>query len=141
MVRSRYARVVANVALVVLLASAGIAEARAQGDDDLAALNKQIVQLYGQAKYAEATALAQRALAIAERLVAPTTPMSPPASTTSPRCIAPRAAMPRPSRSTSAPWPSARRRWGPTTPMSASLNNLAALYYAPGPLCRGRAAL
>ena len=32
---------------------------------------------------------------------------------------APRAATPRPSRSTSARSPSARRRWGPTTPMSA----------------------
>ena len=38
--------------------------------------------------------------------------------------------MPRPSRSTSAPWPSGKRSWGPDHPdVTITLNNLAVLYY------------
>ena len=54
-------------------------------------------------------------------------------STTWPGCTGPRAATPRPSRSIGAASPSARRRWGPSTPTWApSLNNLAWLALAQG---------
>ena len=87
-----------------------------------------------QGRYAEAEPLYQRALAIREKALGPDHPACrQPRSTTWPRCISARAATPRPSRSTSAPWPSARRRWAPTTPSSAqSLNNLAVLYQRQG---------
>lgn len=54
------------------LASTGIAGAQAQTNgDDLPALNKQAGQLFGQAKYTEATPIAERALALAERQYGP----------------------------------------------------------------------
>jgi tetratricopeptide (TPR) repeat protein len=74
MIRSHCVRALANVALVALLMSAEIVEAWAQGGDDLAALSEQVVQLSGQAKHADATPIAQRALALAERLYGPDHP-------------------------------------------------------------------
>jgi hypothetical protein len=41
-------------------------QTRAQRADDLAALNKLVVTLYGQGKYAEATEIAKRLLALVE---------------------------------------------------------------------------
>ena len=54
----------------------------AQGADDLAALDAQIGELYQAGKYADATEIAKRSLALAESDSAPTTPMSAPRSTT-----------------------------------------------------------
>ena len=54
----------------------------------------------------------------AEPALGPTTPRSAPPSTTSPSSMTARGATARPSRTTSAALPSARRRWVPTTPTS-----------------------
>jgi CHAT domain-containing protein/Tfp pilus assembly protein PilF len=43
----------------------------AQDADDIAALNRQVVQFYGQGKYAEATEAAKRALSLAEKALGP----------------------------------------------------------------------
>ena len=87
-----------------------------------------------QGRYAEAEPLYQRALAIREKALGPDHPdVATVAQQPGRCCTGPRAATPRPSRSTSAPSPSARRRSAPTTPTSAlALNNLAALYQAQG---------
>jgi len=53
-------------------------------------------------RYAEAARLIKRALAITERALGPITPTSAQASPALPRCTAPRAATPRPSRCNSA---------------------------------------
>ncbi len=75
MVRSHYTRTLTNVVLVIMLASAGIIGARAQANgDDLSALGKQVARLFGQGKYAEATPLAERALALAELQFGPNHP-------------------------------------------------------------------
>ncbi len=58
--------VATSVFLLCAIAAAG-GSALAQGADDIAALNRQVVQLYGQGKYAEAIALGQKTLALAER--------------------------------------------------------------------------
>ena len=174
---------IALVAALVFLI--GSREASAQSSDDLGALNHQMSELYDQGKYAEALPLAERYVALARqrhgeaharvrhghclagrvyrvpraatprpsrstsarwpsarRRWAPTTPMSAPRSTTWPCCIEPRAATPRPSRSTSAALAIREKALGPDHPdVGTSLNNLAELYQAPGPLRRGRAAL
>ncbi len=56
----------ANVLLLAMLAIFS-AQAWPQSAEDIDALNKQVVQLYGQGKYAEATAIAQQALTLAEQ--------------------------------------------------------------------------
>src|SRR6476619_441018 len=60
-----------RVALVALLATlvlvVGKLGAQAQGTDDLAALNQQVVKLYQAGKYAEATDIAKRSLVLAEK--------------------------------------------------------------------------
>jgi tetratricopeptide (TPR) repeat protein len=56
----------ANVLMVVMLAAAS-AGAMAESADEIAALNRQVVQLYGQGKYKEAAATAEKALPLAER--------------------------------------------------------------------------
>ena len=43
----------------------------AQGADELAALNAQVVKLYQAGKYAEATEIAKRSLALAEKQLGP----------------------------------------------------------------------
>ena len=54
--------------------------------------------------------------------------MSPPASTTSPRCTTPRAATPPPSRFINAPWRSWEKALGPEHPhVATSLENYAKL--------------
>ncbi len=53
--------------LVLLCVAAAAGGAKAQSADDIAAINRQVVQLYGKGNYGEAIALAQRALALAER--------------------------------------------------------------------------
>jgi tetratricopeptide (TPR) repeat protein len=50
-----------------VLAVTASRQARAQGNDDRDALNKQVAVLYGQGKYAEATEIAKRSLALAEK--------------------------------------------------------------------------
>ena len=73
--------------------------------------------LDGQGKFEEAEALYRRALTIFERVMARTTPRWPSPATTWQRSRTPRATMPRPSASTSAPWRSRRRSWGRSTRM------------------------
>ena len=46
----------------------------AQGADDLAALNAQVGKLYGEGKYAEATEIGKRSLALSERKLGPDHP-------------------------------------------------------------------
>jgi len=60
--------------MVAMLAIAAPAAAEAQGAADVAALNKQAVQLYGQGKYKEATVIADKAVALAERVLEPEHP-------------------------------------------------------------------
>ena len=70
------------VVCVSVLAGVTRLPAVAQGADDLAALDAQIGELYQAGKYADATEIAKRSLALAESDSAPTTPMSAPRSTT-----------------------------------------------------------
>ena len=95
-----------------------------------AALNNLAVLYRAQGRYAEAEPLYKRALAIREKALGPDHPDVGHLAQQPGRALSQaRAATPRPSRSTSARSPSARRRWAPTTPMSATaLNNLAVLY-------------
>ncbi len=55
--------------IAILLTTPVPMTVQAQGAADIDALNKQINQLYGQGKYAEATVIAQRALTLAERVL------------------------------------------------------------------------
>ena len=57
----------ALILVMVVVAGLGVPAARAQGGDDLAALNAQVVQLYQAGKYAEATEIAKRSLVLAEK--------------------------------------------------------------------------
>jgi tetratricopeptide (TPR) repeat protein/CHAT domain-containing protein len=59
------------IMLTLLLVFAAPMLALAQGTDDLDALNKQFVTLYGQGKYAEAIEVAKRSLALAEKKFGP----------------------------------------------------------------------
>jgi tetratricopeptide (TPR) repeat protein len=64
-------------ALILLLgASAGVepVAAWAQDSDDVAAINSKVAQLYKQGKYSEATEVAKRALALAEKALGPDHP-------------------------------------------------------------------
>ena len=107
------------IGLVALVASIGLMETRAQGADDLAALVRQVSQLHGQGKYAEAIPIAERYVALARQKHGEEhTEFATAIAWLAPSTRA-RAATPRPSRSTSARSPSPRRRWAPTTPMSA----------------------
>ena len=54
---------------MMFLTAAGPVGAQAQSAADIDALNKRVVQLYGQGKYAEATTVAQQALTFAERVL------------------------------------------------------------------------
>ena len=72
--RTRPGRLTANFLMVAMLAIAAPAGAQAQGAADLDALNKQVVQLLGQDNYKEATAIAEKALAVAERVLGPEHP-------------------------------------------------------------------
>ena len=58
----------AILAALCLLLVAPAGQARAQSPDDLVALNTQVSQLFGAGKLAEAAEMAQRAVALAERL-------------------------------------------------------------------------
>ena len=70
--------VLLNCAVVLVAAAilAGLAQpaARAQGGDDLAALNAQVIKLYQAGKYADATVIAKRSLALAEQQSGPDHP-------------------------------------------------------------------
>lgn len=59
------------IATLLLLAGAGPMSARAQGTNDLDALNKRTSELYRAGKYAEATEVAKQSLAIAEQQFGP----------------------------------------------------------------------
>ena len=86
-----------------------------------------------QGRYAEAEPLYQRALALREQALGPDHPEVAHSLNNLAGSTGRRGATPRPSPSTSGPWPSASRRWGPTHPQVAdSLNNLAVLYHAQG---------
>ncbi len=67
MVRARLWRVTGIVLFVAMLAAGVPADAYAQGAPDIDALNSQVAQLYGQGKYAEAIAIAEKALTLGER--------------------------------------------------------------------------
>jgi Tetratricopeptide repeat len=60
-------RAVAKVLIAVPLVGIGLTNSPAQSADDIAALNQQVEQLYGQEKYGEAIPLAEKALVVAER--------------------------------------------------------------------------
>ena len=55
--------------IALLLVIAGNRSANAQSADDINALNSQVLRLYGEAKYAEATPIAEQALTLAERVL------------------------------------------------------------------------
>ncbi len=70
MQRARPGRIAAPVlTITILLTIAAAGGAEAQTAANLETLNKRIEQLYGQGKYAEATAIAQQALILAERML------------------------------------------------------------------------
>ena len=69
MLRARLGRLAADVLMVAMLALAAATGAAAQEAADLAALNTQVDQLNGQGKYQEAAAIAEKALAVAERVL------------------------------------------------------------------------
>ncbi len=60
-----------RILAATLAACALLAASEARGIDDLDALNKQVESLYAQGKYAEATEIAKRALALTERKFGP----------------------------------------------------------------------
>ena len=152
MVRARLGRLAANVlvvAMLVLAATTGAEEhgpavliprpvygnaPEAQRAVEVLALNKQAVQLFGQGKYNEAAAIAEKALALAERVLGPEHPDTLTSVNIWPASIRPRAAIARPSRFISARW-EPRARAGPEHPDTlGSVNNLGNLYHGPGPL-------
>ena len=59
------------MALIGTVALSAAAHAQAPKTDDLAALNAQVVKLYQAGKYAEATEIAKRSLAITEKALGP----------------------------------------------------------------------
>jgi tetratricopeptide (TPR) repeat protein len=62
--------------MVAMLAAGTPMGAAAQGADDIAALNRQAVQLYGQGKYKEAATVAEKARALAEQAFGPEHPIT-----------------------------------------------------------------
>jgi tetratricopeptide (TPR) repeat protein len=64
-------RAAALIVFVVCAMTIGVIAAEAQRSDDLDTLNQQVVQLYQGGKYAEATDVAQRALALAKHQFGP----------------------------------------------------------------------
>src|SRR5215470_4151202 len=58
---------IALILIAVFWLSVGSPLTRAQDADELSGLNKQVEQLYDDGKYSEATEIAKRALALAER--------------------------------------------------------------------------
>jgi tetratricopeptide (TPR) repeat protein len=60
-------RIATKVLMVAMLAAGAPMGVAAQGADDIAALNRQALQLYGQGKYKEGATVAEKALAAAER--------------------------------------------------------------------------
>ena len=66
----------ATVLIIIMVLAIGLAtpSVKAQQSDDLASLNQQVVALYGAGKYAEATDVAKRSLAVAERQFGPEHP-------------------------------------------------------------------
>jgi tetratricopeptide (TPR) repeat protein/CHAT domain-containing protein len=72
MVRRTFPRAVALIVFIAFSVGIGCPTAKAQrADDDLNALNQQVDQLYRAGKYAEATEIAERALALAKRQFGP----------------------------------------------------------------------
>jgi esterase/lipase superfamily enzyme/tetratricopeptide (TPR) repeat protein len=67
MARQWMRRGVALIALAVLLATAPQMLARAQSDDDLAAMQEQVRQLHSQSRYVEAVPIAERYVALARQ--------------------------------------------------------------------------
>lgn len=65
------ARGAALVVLAMLLAAGGQTSVRAQTADEIAALNRQVNELYQAGKYAEAVPIAERALALGEKSADP----------------------------------------------------------------------
>jgi tetratricopeptide (TPR) repeat protein len=72
---SRFRAALLPVLVLFLIAAPGVAPAGAQSSDELTALNTQIADLNGAGKYGEAVPLAERALALAERLHGPQNPV------------------------------------------------------------------
>jgi hypothetical protein len=58
-----------RVLIIAMLAAAAPAVALAQSSDEIDALNRKVVDLYQEGKYAEAAPLAEQALALAERVL------------------------------------------------------------------------
>jgi Flp pilus assembly protein TadD len=67
--RAYLKHVAAHVLFAGVLVAMVPAALRAQTANDLHALNQQVVQLYGQGKYAEAAAVAREALSLTERVL------------------------------------------------------------------------
>ena len=79
-------RILPRVLTVAILAIAALPAAQAQSKDEITALNKRAVQLFGEDKYAEAVALAEKLLKAREHprqadrpATAPPTPQPAPA--------------------------------------------------------------
>jgi CHAT domain-containing protein/lipopolysaccharide biosynthesis regulator YciM len=73
-VRTNLGYVAAHVLIAAMVMAVFPMGLRAQGADEIAALDKQIEHLYNEGKYAEATALAMKAQELSERLLGPDHP-------------------------------------------------------------------
>ena len=62
-------RLAANALITAMLSVVLAPPARAEGEDNIAVLNKHVVQLYEQGKHSEATAIAQHTLTFADRVL------------------------------------------------------------------------
>ena len=69
-----FARAAAALIVLGVVLAGGGTVAWSQGADELAALNAQVVKLYGLGKYAEAIEIAKRSLALAEKQLGPDHP-------------------------------------------------------------------
>jgi tetratricopeptide (TPR) repeat protein len=70
--QARLRRIAARFAIVAMLALTGGISVLAA--EDLDALNRQVVKLYGKGKYKQATVIAEKALALAQRTLGPEHP-------------------------------------------------------------------
>ena len=90
-------RILPGVLTVAILAIAALPAAQAQTKDEITALNKRAVQLFGEGKYAEAVALAEKLLKARDSCWAKIIPIRSSASSIWRRFIARKVVMKRPS--------------------------------------------
>ena len=72
--RAWFIRLIGSILIASILAQFDSLPARAQSAEDVKALNRQALQLYNQGKSAEAFAVAQQALSLAEAALGPQHP-------------------------------------------------------------------